>query len=76
MTHPLLTGLDKLSDEEIHAKLFDLTQKYYATVNPGVQNQMMIIIDDLQYELSVRIAKRQQERSEEQQELDKLINIS
>ena len=69
MTHPLLSGLDKLSDEEINAKLFDLTKKYYATSNPGLQNQMQIIIDDLQYELAARIAKRQQE-------LDKLINIS
>ena len=76
MTHPLLSGLDKLSDEEINAKLFDLTKKYYATSNPGLQNQMMIIIEDLQFELTSRIAKRQQERTEEQQELDKLINIS
>ena len=76
MTHPLLSGLDKLSDEEINAKLFDLTKKYYATSNPGLQNQMMIIIEDLQFELTSRLAKRQQERTEDQQELDKLINIS
>ena len=76
MTHPLLSGLDSLSDEEINAKLFDLTKKYYATSNPGLQNQMMIIIEDLQFELTSRLAKRQQERTEDQQELDKLINIS
>ena len=62
MTHPLLSGLDKLSDEEINAKLFDLTKKYYATSNLGLQNQMMIIIEDLQFELTSRLAKRQQER--------------
>lgn len=76
MSHPLVTGLDELSDEELARKVMDLTSKYYGVANPHVQNQMIMIIEDLQEEQLRRFELRKLEQSEEQEELDKLIRIS
>jgi len=76
MSHPLVSGLEELSDEALSARLMDLTKKYYGTANPHVQNQMIMIIEDLQEEQLRRFHKRQTEQTEEQAELDKLIRIS
>lgn len=76
MSHPLVNDLHEYTDEELQAKLHSLTTKYYMTHNPSVKTQMQLIIDDLQIELSRRMANRQVERSEELKELDGLINIS
>ena len=50
MSHPLVSGLEELSDEALSARLMDLTKKYYGTANPHVQNQMIMIIEDPQEE--------------------------
>jgi len=76
MSHPLITGLDELSDEELARRVMDLTNKYYGVANPHVQNQMIMIIEDLQEEQLRRFELRKLEQSEEQEELDKLIRIS
>jgi len=76
MSHPLVTGLEELSDEELSARIMDLTNKYYGVANPHVQNQMIMIIEDLQEEQLRRFELRKIEQSEEQAELDKLIRIS
>lgn len=75
MIHPFLNDLDSLSDEELHAKLRSLTEKYFMTNNPSVQSQMLMIMEDIKHVQAVRIARRQEEASKEMQELNDLIKI-
>ena len=44
MTHPLVNNLGELSDEELQARLADLTIKYHQTINPSLSNQIVMVI--------------------------------
>ena len=76
MNHPLVNNLQEKTDDELQGQLHSLTNKYYMSYNPSVKYQIQMIIDDLQIELSRRVALRQTEQSDELKELDGLININ
>ena len=76
--HPLVDSLEHLKDQEIHAKISDLTKKYFMTYNPAVQSQIANLLDEYKNELAVRNAKIWQKQMENNSNkgLDKLININ
>ncbi len=76
--HPLVGNLEDLKDQEINAKISDLTKKYFMTHNPSVQSQIANVLDELKNELAVRNARIWQKQMENNSNkgLDKLININ
>lgn len=76
--HPLVDNLEHLKDQEIHAKISDLTKKYFMTYNPAVQSQIANLLEEYKNELAVRNAKVWQKQMENNSNkgLDKLININ
>jgi hypothetical protein len=77
MSHPLLENLTVLSEADLQDRLSSISTKYWQTQNPDVRSQMMVIIDELKYELRLRSSKPV-ENSEDNGDnsLDNLINIS
>jgi hypothetical protein len=75
--HPLIDDLSKLKDGELEAKINDLTRKYFMVRNPGVQAQMVSMLDSYKYELDLR-RRREYENMVNNRDkgLDKLININ
>jgi hypothetical protein len=76
--HPLVDNLEHLKDQEIHAKISDLTKKYFMTYNPAVQSQIANVLEEYKNELAARNAKVWQKQMENNsgKGLDKLININ
>ena len=52
--HPLAGDLATLKDSEIESKIQDLTRKYFMTYNFEVQQQISMILNDYNQELSNR----------------------
>jgi hypothetical protein len=77
MSHPLLENLTVLSEADLQERLSSISTKYWQTQNPDVRSQMIVIIDELKYELRLRSSKPV-ENSEDNGDnsLDNLINIS
>jgi hypothetical protein len=77
--HPLVYGIDALSDNELEEKVLDLNRKYWRTQNPDVQHQISMAIDSYKYELESRRARqRLEQQNQENGEggLDNLIKVS
>jgi hypothetical protein len=75
--HPLISDLSTLKDQEIHAKISDLTRKYYMTRNPDVQWQIAGVLDDLRLEVRARNARQMQDTMKNgNNNLDSLIKVS
>ena len=55
MSHPLLEDLTVLSEADLQERLSSISTKYWQTQNPDVRSQMMVIIDELKYELRLRL---------------------
>jgi oligoendopeptidase F len=75
--HPLAGDLTTLKDAELENKISDLTKKYFMTRNPGIQAQMVAMLDSYNEELR----KRQQEAlakmmANKDKTLDKLIKVN
>ena len=80
MFHPL-ADLSGLTDAEIENKISELGRKYFQSVNPQVQSQISTLLEMYKEESSSRriiAAQRQRDNDENNDEnsLDKLINIS
>ena len=77
MSHPLLENLTVLSDTDLQERLSSISTKYWQTQNPDVRSQMMVIIDELKYELRLRSSKPAENIDDDgDNSLDNLINIS
>jgi hypothetical protein len=75
--HPLVNDLSGLKDAELEAKINDLTRKYFMSYNPGVQAQMIAVLDSYKEELDKRRrAEYDKMMNNRDKGLDKLINIS
>jgi len=74
--HPLVNDLQEMKDSEIDAKINDLTQKYFMTRNPGLQAQMVSVLETYREEQRKRqrlaLEKMMANRDKS---LDKLINV-
>jgi hypothetical protein len=73
--HPLVNDLSSLKDSELDAKISDLTRKYFMTANPGVQAQMVAILDSYKEELAKR-QKAALDKVMSNKGLDKLIKVN
>jgi hypothetical protein len=73
--HPLVSELSGLKDQEIHAKIHDLTKKYFMTRNPDLQRQIAAVLDDLRIELGERNRKLIEQQMKDKN-LDNLIKLS
>ena len=75
--HPLVNDLSGLKDAELEAKINDLTRKYFMSYNPGVQAQMVAVLDSYKEELDKRRrAEYDKMMNNRDKGLDKLINVS
>jgi hypothetical protein len=75
--HPLVNDLSSMKDPELESKINDLTRKYFMTYNPGIQAQIVAVLDSYKEELDKR--KRldyEKMMNTRDKGLDKLINVS
>ena len=76
MFNPFFTGLSDLSESELYTKAADLTRKYWATANPEVRQQIKAMLDQIQTEQTERIIRQKENPSDQDSDLDNLININ
>jgi len=80
MHHPFAENTSELSVQQLYDKVAELSNKYFATQNPQVRDQISTFIDYYKQEAVMKEAKiRIQEENNRQNgdlDLDKLINIS
>lgn len=75
--HPLVSDLSNLKDVELENKISDLTRKYFQTYNPGVQAQIVAVLDSYKEELDKRRRLEYEKMMNTRDKgLDKLININ
>ena len=75
--HPLVNDLSSMKDPELESKINDLTRKYFMSHNPGIQSQIVAVLDSYKEELDRR--KRldyEKMMNTRDKGLDKLINVS
>jgi|TARA_B110000305_G_scaffold234233_1_gene291933 hypothetical protein len=80
MHHPFAENTSELSVQQLYDKVAELSNKYFATQNPQVRDQISTFIEYYKQEAVMKEAKiRIQEENNRQNgdlDLDKLINIS
>lgn len=77
MTHPLAGNLNSFKDTELESKIQDLTKKYFMTINPSVQMQISLLLDEYRSELATRRdQKLKDEYQKRDKDLDNLINVN
>lgn len=76
MFNPFFTGLSELTESELYTKAADLTRKYWATTNPGVRQQIKAMLDQIQSEQTDRTVRQKETPSDQDLDLDNLININ
>jgi len=75
--HPLVTDLSSMKDPELESKINDLTRKYFMTHNPGIQAQIVAVLDSYKEELDKRRRLDYEKMMNTRDKgLDKLINVS
>ena len=55
MFNPLADSFEDLTDAQIQEKVQDLTRRYYQTRNPGLQNQIAVMLDMFRQEQTLRM---------------------
>lgn len=74
--HPHVSNISELTDNELEDKLFELQRRYWATRNPDIQNQIRLLLDDYEWEMTTRRHKVKENQQDGDNSLDNLINIS
>ena len=75
--HPLVEELSRLKDSELESKINDLTRKYFMVHNPGVQAQLVAVLDSYKEELNLRRQREYENMVNNRDKgLDKLINVN
>jgi hypothetical protein len=76
--HPLAPDLTQLTNEELHKKIHELTQKLtqsYRLGNYELVGQIHMLLDDYNHESQRRHQKTLEEMSNKNQQFDGIINI-
>jgi hypothetical protein len=75
--HPLVNDLSSMKDPELESKINDLTRKYFMSHNPGIQSQIVAVLDSYKEELDRRRRLDYEKMMNTRDKgLDKLINVS
>ena len=75
--HPLVNDLSSIKDPELESKINELTRKYFMTYNPGIQAQIVAVLDSYKEELDKRRRLDYEKMMNTRDKgLDKLINVS
>jgi hypothetical protein len=75
--HPLVTDLSTIKDPELESKINELTRKYFMSHNPGIQAQIVAVLDSYKEELDKRRRLDYEKMMNTRDKgLDKLINVS
>lgn len=78
MYHPLLEDVQKIKDNDLENKIFDLTRKYHIAARSGsgeLCSQILTILDSLREEQRVRHQKTLSNLNNKNNNLDELINV-
>lgn len=79
MLHPLSEDTSKMTVAQLHERIAELTQKYFRTNNPQLQEQLHTFIEFYKQEA---LTKEEKEKLEQQNQengnldLDNLIKVS
>jgi len=76
MFNPLVDSFEDLNDTQLQEKIQDLSRRYFQTRNPGLQNQIVVMLDMFKQEQTARLYKKQNSDNDEDSDLDNLININ
>ena len=77
MHHPLVNNLSNMKDSELESRMQDLSKKYFQSINPGVRDQVVTLLNIYRTELDERRAKVWQDQYKKRDtDLDSLINVS
>ncbi len=76
MFNPLTDNFSDLSDNDLEAKILELSRKYFQSRNPQLQQQVGTILEMLKEEAKTRRAKLIAPKDDDENSLDNLINIS
>jgi hypothetical protein len=74
MFSPFSTDLSNQSINQLEQKVAELSQKYFATSNPQLRDQIATFIDIYKQELHTKLAQQSSQSGDNG--LDNLINIS
>jgi hypothetical protein len=75
--HPLSGTLENFKDSELESKIGDLTKKYFMTYNTDMKNQIVMLLETYNEELSKRRQRAlKQMMDSRDKNLDKLIRVS
>jgi len=75
--HPLSGTLENFKDSELESKIGDLTKKYFMTYNTDMKNQIVMLLETYNEELSKRRQNAlKQMMDSRDKNLDKLIRVS
>jgi hypothetical protein len=78
MFNPLVDSFEELTDAQIDESIRSLSQKYFQSNNPQVQQQISTLLEMYRLEQQARNAKAMQKLQSNNGEegLDNLINVS
>jgi hypothetical protein len=78
MFNPLVDSFESLTDAEVENSLRTLSQRYFQTRNPQLQEQISVMVEMYREEMRARNAKAQLKQMQNNGEsgLDNLINVS
>lgn len=78
MFNPLVDSFESLTDAEVENSLRTLSQRYFQTRNPQLQEQIAVMVEMYREEMRARNAKAQLKQMQNNGEsgLDNLINVS
>ena len=80
MFNPLLPNLEKIKDQDLDSKIFEITKKYYSALrlgNGGLAQQLALNLDAFKMEQERRrlAASKDIARKNQDNGLDDLINV-
>lgn len=74
--HPLMEDLSKLKDAELETRIQDLSKKFWMIRNPTVLNQVSVLLEAYQAEMTERRQKAwNQQYQKRDKGLDDLIKV-
>lgn len=79
MLHPFAEDTSDLTIAQLTDKISDLSQKYFRTNNPQVQQQIQTFIEYYKQEIAVKAEKERLEQQNQQNgnlDLDNLIKVN